>query len=112
MSYVKALKKLRALPEGERRLTREVYWNVEEQCPCVIGALIPITKAIKTSVQTPLTGIRAIYELDPDVQAAAKKLGLSELELRTLQTVNDSWYSSCEARYAGVVDWMTKKVKK
>lgn len=96
MSYAKTIAKMESVPEGERALLREVYFD-GKNC-CAVGLLCPTTRGW-------LDDTTSAYDLfdHRQVGAEAEALGLTRLELVKIQQINDFFFGSEEERFEHVL---------
>lgn len=96
MSYAKAIAKMESVPEGERALLREVYFDGKD-C-CAVGLLCPAAREWWDNTAT-------AYDLFKysNVEEEAEALGLTRLELVKIQWMNDQFEGSNEERFSHVL---------
>lgn len=104
MGYAKAIAKMESIPEGERVLLCDAYFD-GKNC-CAVGLICPSTRDWRDSYES-------AYDLFDyrTVRAEAKALGLAREDLVNIQEINDEFKGSDEERFEHVLSQLRELEK-
>ena len=97
MGYAKAIAKMESIPEGERYLLREIYFDGKD-C-CAAGLLCPDAR----NWWDDITRAQKLFDISPLARREAEALELTREDLAMIQEINDCFEGSDEERFEYVL---------